>query len=233
MKILNVSKRYDEKELFRNFNFDFEEGKVTAIMGSSGVGKTTLLKMIAGITNYQGEIVNNGEISYVFGESSLIPALSVKQNLDYVLSNVIKNKADRLTKIKDILVEVELDGELDSYPNELSSGMAQRVSLARGFLYPANTIIMDEPFRGLDTSLKRRLQKYFLKLLSKESKTVVLITHDLNEALLLSDRIVILGGRPVEIQADLNIDKPKAERSLSDSEIATTSDKLLKILENQ
>lgn len=233
MKIINVSKQYDNKELFRQFNLDIEEGKVTAIMGSSGVGKTTLLKMIANVTDYQGTIETNGQISYVFGESSLIPALTVKQNLDYVTSHVIKDKIERHQKIKDILLEVELSDELNSYPNELSSGMAQRVSLARGFLYPANTIIMDEPFRGLDTSLKSRLQKYFLKLLSKESKTVILITHDLNEALLLSDRIVIFGGRPVELKADVQIDIPKGARALSDPEISSKGDLLLKVLEKQ
>ncbi len=233
MKIINVTKSYDSKDLFRNFNLEIEEGKVTAIMGSSGVGKTTLLKIIADITDYQGIIKKNGEVSYVFGENSLIAALTIKQNLDYVLTHVISNKQDRIKKIKEILIEVELDGELNSYPHELSSGMAQRVSLARGFIYPASAIIMDEPFRGLDISLKSRLQKYFLNLLLKENKTVILITHDINEALLLSDRIVVLGGRPVDIKADISITKSKVERSLSDVEIATVSDKLLKILENQ
>ena len=95
MKIINVSKHYDNKELFRQFNLDIEEGKVTAIMGSSGVGKTTLLKMIANVTDYQGTIETNGQISYVFGESSLIPALTVKQNLDFVTSHVIKDKIER------------------------------------------------------------------------------------------------------------------------------------------
>lgn len=232
MKITNVSKSYGEKSIFNRFSLDIEEGKVTAIMGSSGIGKTTLLKMIAGLTDFEGNIDKNGEISYVFGDASLIPALTVKQNLEYAVKHVITDKKSREHQILSILKEIELEDEINRYPEALSTGMAQRVSLARGFLYPASTIIMDEPFRGLDTALKSKLQKYFLKLLSKESKTIILITHDINEALLLADRILVFGSRPVEIKADIMLDISRSERTLSNKEIASASELLLHTLEN-
>ncbi len=233
MKIKNINKSYAEKNLFKDFSLEFENGKVTSIMGNSGIGKTTLLKMIAGLTHYDGIIETNGNVSYIFGESSLIPSLTVKQNLEYAIAHVITNKIEREKLIIDILRELEIEDEINKYPLSLSTGMAQRVALARGFLYPAETLITDEPFRGLDTVLKRKLQKYFLKLLSKENKTVILITHDITEALLLSNRILVFGGRPIEVKADFKLTSKLDERSLSDEDIAFTSNKLLNVLENQ
>lgn len=232
MKIKNLSKSFDDKCIFNNFNVEFEKGKITAIMGKSGIGKTTLLKAIANLTDYQGEIESDGAISYVFGEASLIPSLTVKQNLSYAVSHVIKDKKVRENAIYDILEQVELGDEANSFPWNLSTGMAQRVSLARGFLYPSNVLIMDEPFRGLDTALKSRLQKYFLKLLSKDNKTVVLITHDVNEALLLADRILVFDNRPVNIVFDESITIPQSERSFSNDGIASIADRLIAKLES-
>lgn len=232
MKIKNLSKSFGDKHIFKNFNVEFEKGKITAIMGKSGIGKTTLLKAIANLTDYQGEIESDGAISYVFGEASLIPSLTVKQNLSYAVSHVIKDKKVRENAIYDILEQVELGDEANSFPWNLSTGMAQRVSLARGFLYPSNVLIMDEPFRGLDTALKSRLQKYFLKLLSKDNKTVVLITHDVNEALLLADRILVFDNRPVNIVFDESITIPQPERSFSNDGIASIADRLIAKLES-
>ena len=232
MKIKNLSKSFGDKRIFKNFNVEFEKGKITAIMGKSGIGKTTLLKAIANLTDYQGEIESDGAISYVFGEASLIPSLTVKQNLSYAVSHVIKDKKVRENAIYDILEQVELGDEANSLPWNLSTGMAQRVSLARGFLYPSNVLIMDEPFRGLDTALKSRLQKYFLKLLSKDNKTVVLITHDVNEALLLADRILVFDNRPVNIVFDESITIPQSERAFSNDGIASIADRLIAKLES-
>ena len=124
-----------------------------------------------------------------------------------------------------------MEKELNAYPKSLSTGMAQRVAIARGFLYPAKYILMDEPFRGLDTSLKNRLQKYFLKLLSKDQRTVLLITHDVNEALLLADRVIVFDGNPINMVLDEKITIPQANRSINNNEIAPLADKILKALE--
>lgn len=232
MRIINLNKSYGDKNIFENFNLECEKGKITAIMGRSGIGKTTLLKIIAGLIDYDGKIECDGNISYVFGEASLIPSLTVKQNLSYAVSHVIKDKVEREKAIIDILEQVELKGEINSYPQNLSTGMAQRVALARGFLYPSKLLIMDEPFRGLDTALKSKLERYFLKLLSKDNKTVILITHDINEALLLADRIIVFDNWPVDITFDEVIDISQDERALSSKEISSLADRLLKILQS-
>ncbi len=232
MKIVNVSQSYDEKHIFRNFSYEFPNGKITAIMGGSGVGKTTLLKIIAGLTNYTGEIQKEGEISYVFGETSLIPSLTVRQNLNFAVSHVIPCKEERETLIKDILAEVELIDEIDNYPHQLSTGMAQRVSIARGFLYPSSTIIMDEPFRGLDTALKTKLEKLLLKLLSKDKKTVIFITHDVTEAVLIADKVIVVDGRPIEVKGEIEINLPQEERTLSNEIVSKSGEQLLTFLQN-
>ncbi len=231
MKINNVSKSYGDKVIFDNFSLHLEKNTITAVMGASGIGKTTLLKMIAGLTDYSGEIIKEGRVSYVFGESSLIPALTVKQNLEYAVKHLIANKELLNNSIFAILKELEMEKELNAYPKALSTGMAQRVAIARGFLYPAKYILMDEPFRGLDTSLKNRLQKYFLKLLSKDQRTVLLITHDVNEALLLADRVIVFDGNPINMVLDEKITIPQANRSINNNEIAPLADKILKALE--
>lgn len=233
MKISNLCKKYGDKVIFDDFNITFEDNKVTAIMGGSGVGKTTLLKVIANLTDYTGEIDNSGEISYVFGEASLISSLTIKQNLEYAVSHVIKDKTELNESIKTILNELELSTEINSYPKKLSTGMSQRVSLARGFLYPSKVLILDEPFRGLDTALKHKLQKYLLKLLSLNKRTVILITHDINEAIAVADRVVVFEGRPVNITFDRVIDYPVENRLAYSNEMNEIRENLLNVLGNQ
>lgn len=233
MKLTDLNKKYDDKVIFKNFNLDFDKGKITVIMGASGIGKSTLLKIIANLTDYEGKVECDGKVSYVFGETSLIPSLTVKQNLSFAVYHVIKDKTTREKAIHEILNEVELEDEINSYPLKLSTGMAQRVALARGFLYPSNVLVMDEPFRGLDTALKSKLQKYFLKLLSLDNKTVILITHDINEAILLGDRILVFDDRPVKIKFDRHISIPKEDRSISHLELSQIADDLSKVLTNQ
>ncbi len=180
----NVSKFYGENAVYKNFNFSIEEGAVTCILGESGSGKTTLLNMLAGLTPYLGEITPRVKCSYVFQEPRLVPSLTVLGNLCLVCRD-----ADR---IRTMLAAVGLEGREGAYPRELSGGQAQRVSLARAFLYPSEVILMDEPFSSLDIALKVKMAALFLGLWRSEKRTAVFVTHDVDEAAMLANRVVVL-----------------------------------------
>ena len=180
----NVSKFYGENAVYKNFNFSIEEGAVTCILGESGSGKTTLLNMLAGLTPYLGEITPRVKCSYVFQEPRLVPSLTVLGNLCLVCRD-----ADR---IRTMLAAVGLEGRGGAYRRELSGGQAERVSLARAFLYPSEVILMDEPFSSLDIALKVKMAALFLGLWRSEKRTAVFVTHDVDEAAMLANRVVVL-----------------------------------------
>ena len=230
MKLTNITKRYGEVNIFEKFSIEFEENKVTAVMGASGIGKSTLVNIMAGLTPYDGYIESEGDISCVFSEPALLPNLTVRGNLEYAVAHRYKVKLRRSEAIENVLEAVELSDRAGAYPAELSTGMAQRVSMARGFLYPSRYILLDEAFRGLDTALKTKLERYFLKLLESDPRTVIMITHDVNEALLLADRLVVIDGSPAAVVMDRNIESPKTSRKLSDPDLQSVSDEFITIV---
>ena len=230
MKLTNITKRYGEVNIFEKFSIEFEENKVTAVMGASGIGKSTLVNIVAGLIPYEGVIEAEGDISCVFSEPALLPNLTVRGNLEYAVAHRYKDKLRRSEAIENVLEAVELSDRAGAYPAELSTGMAQRVSMARGFLYPSRYILLDEAFRGLDTALKTKLERYFLKLLESDPRTVIMITHDVNEALLLADRLVVIDGSPAAVVMDRNIDAPKESRKLSDPDLQSVSDEFITIV---
>ena len=214
MILRNIKKSYGDKVIFDNFDIEFEQGKITAILGRSGCGKTTLLNIICGSVEYTGEVERPDKISYIFQSQRLVPNLTVYKNLEYVLS-YIRDKNEKNKHIEEVLRMVEMYDERGKYPSQLSGGMAQRVSLARAFVYDAPLMLMDEPFKGLDVSLKKRIIDVFKKLYEKDNRTVVFVTHDIDEALFLADRIIVLeeGGKVV-YDKELSVDR--ADRKAGD-----------------
>ncbi len=185
MEIKNLTKSFGDKQIFENFNLSIPEGNISFIMGESGCGKTTLMRIIAGIEkNFSGEIIKNSEfISCVFQEPRLFPALTVKQNLEIVS----KGTSLSLEKILDI---VELKGEENSYPDSLSGGMKMRLAIARALYYNGDIFLMDEPFSALDTAMKERIMPKVFQLL--EGKTVIIVSHNIDEANAYSNNIISL-----------------------------------------
>ena len=192
IKLKNIHKSYGSKVIFDNYNMELEENKITALMGPSGSGKTTLANILAGLTSYKGEVTGVTKVSYIFQESRLLPNLTVQDNLEYVLKREIKNSEERKKIIEDILTKVKLIEYKDYYPDELSGGMAQRVSIARAFIYPSSLLIMDEPFKELDEKLKEQVINEFIELHKSSPRTVLFITHDKTEATRLASKIINL-----------------------------------------
>ena len=189
IELKNVSKKYNDKIIFSSLNFTFLSNTITCITGPSGIGKTTLVNMISNVTDYTGEITPIDNISYVFQETRLIDTLTVSENLEYVIKKIYKNKQERTQIINNILDKTGLSENSNHYPKELSGGMKQRVSIARAFIYPSSLLIIDEPFKELDLNLKNKIIKEFMNLLKENKKTVIYITHDINEAKSITDNI--------------------------------------------
>ncbi len=200
---LNVSKSFLEKKVLDNLSLEIKTGEILAVVGVSGSGKTTLLNVISGTLDYDGEIVEVPKnVSYVFQSARLMPWATVEGNLDFVMDTKI-DKETRKAQIADVLDKVELLSEKDNYPDNLSGGMAQRVALARAFVVPSDVLLMDEPFKGLDIRLKTKLMSTFKTLWESDKRTTVIVTHDVDEALRLAHRIVILDGGAISREYDL------------------------------
>lgn len=209
MQVKNVTKKYGDLVVLDNLSVDFERDKITCILGASGCGKTTLLNVIAGLTDYQGEVIGESKISYIFQGSRLLKNLTVYKNLEYVLKNSGLSKEEIAARITEMLQKVDLWEARDKYPHQLSGGMTQRVSLSRAFVYQAPVLLMDEPFKGLDISLKKQIVELFKKLITSQKKTTIFVTHDLEEAITLSDRILVMGQGGKFILDENNHDKDR------------------------
>lgn len=229
--VKNLTCSYEQKTIFDNFDVTFEQGKINVILGGSGVGKTTLLNAIAGIKSYEGQIEGcEGGVSYIFQKDRLIPSISVYKNLDLILKGVVKDKAERKRMIEQTAVDLEISDVLKSLPSEISGGQAQRVSMARAFLYPSDVMLLDEPFKALDTALKTRLIKQFAALQEKKNKTVVFVTHAIDECLLLADDYFVFDDAPVKIVLQGKINSKKSERKLTDKSLEETRNLLLQAI---
>ncbi len=182
-----VSKSYGDKKVFENLALHIPDGEILCVLGESGVGKTTLLNIFAGLTEYTGEIEGlPNRVGYVFQEPRLLPNLSVAENLRFA--------GAKEEEIDETLRAVGLFEHKAKRPSALSGGEKQRVALARAFLYHAPLLLLDEPFSSLDLSLKTRLWGLLARLWEREKPTTVLVTHDLEEAWALGHTIVVLKG---------------------------------------
>ncbi len=180
-----INKSYETKRVFTDFELEVPNGEITCVLGASGVGKTTLLNILAGLTAFDGEIVGAPEkVGYVFQTPRLIPHLTVAENLAYA--------GGEPEKIDRVLETLQLTEHKNKRPTKLSGGEKQRVNLARAFLSDAELLLLDEPFAALDTGLKIRLWQEFAWLWEEKKPTTVLVTHDLEEAWALGHTILLL-----------------------------------------
>jgi len=198
-----------ELQAIERFDLEIADGEFVAIVGASGCGKSTLLRLLVGLDReFQGEIRIDGtlidgiggERGIVFQEHRLFPWLSVEQNVALGLVNEPLSETGKASKVADYLQLVGLAAFARAYPHQLSGGMAQRVAIARGLVASPRILLLDEPFGALDALTRQQLQEELLRIRQRERITTVLVTHDVEEALFLADRVVVMAPRPGRIK---------------------------------
>lgn len=226
IQVRGLSKSF-EREIISDFDIEFAAGKTSVILGPSGCGKTTLFNILSGLDrDYEGEIFIDSRVSYIFQEDRLIPWLTARENLELVLDRDSRGK----DTLENILKKFHLNHRINSMARELSGGEKQRLSIARAFLHRSNTILMDEALRSMDLSLKLRIIEEINSALKEYKKTMVVISHDVREALLLADTIYVLDKDPMRITDTINIHIPKEERNLYDEEVLHLEKRLYTLL---
>jgi sulfonate transport system ATP-binding protein len=222
INIKAVSKSFPQKKkplhVLDDINLDIRPGEFFSIVGGSGCGKSTLLRLVAGLdSHYEGDIRVDGvrvdgtslDRGLLFQDARLLPWLNVEDNVALALTNNPASKAEKKKLVQKHLELVGLDTFAKTYPHQLSGGMQQRVAIARGLVNRPRVLLLDEPLAALDALTRHRLQGELERIWKEEDITTVLVTHDVEEAVLLSDRIVVLEPRPGRVRRVVEIDLPR------------------------
>lgn len=224
MKILEIKslfKSFDvdhrEVKILEDINLTVRQGEFVTIVGHSGCGKSTLLKIIAGLVDYQ-----NGTVTYdgrplkepdtdrgmVFQEHRLLPWLKIKDNVGFGLKDL--SVPEREKRVSEYLKLVQLEGFENAYPKQLSGGMAQRAAIARGLATNPEILLLDEPFGALDALTRIQMQQEILRIWRQEKRSMIMVTHDIDEAIYLGERIVVMSARPGKIRTIIDASSPKS-----------------------
>ncbi len=247
LKIKNLHKTFFDNEqketveALKDINLEIEKQSFVTLIGPSGCGKTTLLRVVAGLEEKtEGRVFANEEevnqpwhsVGFVFQEYALFPWRSVRKNIEFGLEMKGESKDSRRRKSLDYIKRFGLVGFEDKYPRELSGGMKQRVALARTLIDDSELILMDEPFGALDSQTRSLMQVFLLNIWKEMQRTVLFVTHNIDEAVFLSSRIIGLTARPGKTELDLTVELPYP-RDVTSDDFNKYRIEILKFLETQ
>lgn len=237
LRVDGVAKRFEGGiEALAGVSLDVARGEIVAIVGTSGCGKSTLLRLIGGLEQTsEGEVriadrIVDGpmpDVGFVFQEPRLMPWLTLAENVAFGLSG--QPKAERLARARTLLDEVGLADFASALPQALSGGMAQRAAIARALATEPAVLLLDEPFSALDAFTRAQLQDRLIAVWERHRPTLMLVTHDIEEALALADRVVIMRGRPGRIHSELRLDSSRP-RKRSTPSLQARKDRILDAL---
>ncbi|MFT9496559.1 ABC transporter ATP-binding protein [Anaerosolibacter sp.] len=226
MKLEGICKNFEEVNVLHDCNLTVADKEITCILGPSGCGKSTLLNIMAGIIKPdEGSVKEDKKkVGYVFQEDRLLPWKTVYENIRIV------NKKTSDSNIRNLIDIVGLKHFENKYPAQLSGGMRQRCSIARAFNFESELLLMDEPFKSLDYDLRINMVKSLIDIWHKWNNSIVFVTHEIDEAILLGNKIVILTKNPCTVETIININTPQHLRNLEDRELVGIRTKIIKVL---
>lgn len=210
----NINKSFDDKIILKDVNIKLNKGELVSFVGVSGSGKTTLFNIIAGLLGpdsgkvfLRGKEITNkaGKVSYMLQKDLLLPYMTIIDNVSLPLVLRGDKKKIAREKVKDLFKDFGLEGNEYKYPSQLSGGMAQRAALLRTYVFGSEVTLLDEPFSALDAITKASIHKWYKNIINEMKISTIFITHDIEEAVKLSDRIYILGKNPGTIIDEINI----------------------------
>lgn len=221
LKVDHVSKSFEGEPIIQNISLELKEGELVSLLGVSGGGKTTLFNIISGLSlPDEGSVYLNGEeitgkpgnISYMLQKDLLLPYRTIEDNVALPLLIRGVKKAEARKTVRNYFSEFGLEGTERKYPSQLSGGMRQRAALLRTYLFSEKVALLDEPFSALDMLTKRSVHEWYLDIMEKIHLSTLFITHDIDEAILLSDRIYLLTGKPGQLTKEIIVREPRAHR---------------------
>jgi ABC-type nitrate/sulfonate/bicarbonate transport system ATPase subunit len=227
LKVSNLSKNYGNLQVINGWDIELEEGEKVVLVGPSGCGKTTFFRIISGLEKATGGTVDvfAQKVGYVFQEPRLFPWRTVFDNL-----RIIRDEED---KIEEVIKMMSLEGFEQLIPSKLSGGMKQRVNLARALLIEPDFLILDEPFSSLDLKIKLAIMNDIEKLWSKYKFSLLMVTHELKEAIFLADKVIILSSRPSKILRTFDINLEMNERDITDKHFLELESKITRFIINE
>jgi sulfonate transport system ATP-binding protein len=238
LQLEGVAKQFSNQFIaLEDINLTVAAGEIVSLVGTSGCGKSTLLRLIAGLDSptlgqvlidQQAIASPHPKIGIIFQEPRLMPWLSVRENVQFGLEGVSQQEKEQLTDV--ILERVGLMAFSQALPRQLSGGMAQRVAIARALVTKPSILLLDEPFSALDAFIRMKLQDHLLKIWEYDRPTLILVTHDIEEALVLSDRVIVLRGHPGHVHQELILDLPRP-RKRTDLQFQRWKEQLLQALD--
>ncbi len=225
IQIQNVSKNFDQVNVLTDFSLDIQPGSFVSLIGPSGCGKSTLLRIIGGLEQAsKGSVILDGEKitkagsdrGFAFQGSNLFPWLTIKENIAFGLK-ARKIYKERKKDVLEIMNLVGLKDFASSYPHQISGGMQQRASLARAIVGHPKVLLLDEPLGALDAFTRMNLQDEILRIKNENNMTMLMVTHDVDEAIYMSDRVVVMSARPSRVEAVIDIDLPRPRVRVQDA----------------
>jgi NitT/TauT family transport system ATP-binding protein len=231
LELKNIYKGFDDLKVLKDVSLHVNKGEIVTLLGPSGSGKTTLFKIAAGLLNQnQGTVFYDESIraGYVFQEPRLLPWRKIEDNFKFVQKNYLESKKAKSVR-SSLLKLTNLEQTLENYPSELSGGMKQRIEILKAISIKPNFLIMDEPLKSVDTQTEVNLRNLLLRLHIEREIDIFMITHDPEEAALMSDRIYVLSDKPGVIKKEFVIDSKKENRTLKDDEIYNTINEIINI----
>ena len=218
ISVSEVTKNFDEVHALKEVNLDIATGEFVTIVGPSGCGKSTLLRIIAGLISTQGSVKKPDKGAFVFQDAALLPWRTVQKNAELLMELEDGfSKQERVSRVSSALQQVGLEGFEKSYPHQLSGGMKMRLSLARALVLRPDYLLLDEPLSAVDELTRELLQEEIHSLWKKEKFTAILVTHNVTEAVYLSNRVVVMSPRPGQIIHVVDVPFKKRNQELRSS----------------